>query len=55
MIMAIVFYNGTEEEGRKAFEWLLSCGPIVDTTGAIPYPKVNTLQVCDLNLNTLTL
>jgi hypothetical protein len=54
MLMAIVFHNGTEEEGRKVFDWLLSQGPVMGNTGAIPYPVINTLQVCNLNSGSMT-
>ncbi|KIM25633.1 hypothetical protein M408DRAFT_205383 [Serendipita vermifera MAFF 305830] len=44
LVIAIVFYNGDEEEGRKRFSKLLSLGPIVDGTRMIPYEALNSLQ-----------
>jgi len=43
-LICVVFYNGTVEEGRKHFKALLDIGPELDTTGELPYEKLNTLH-----------
>jgi len=43
VVMAMPFYNGSLEEGKRAFAPLLSLGPIADLTAEMPYPQVNTL------------
>ncbi|KAH6721914.1 hypothetical protein BKA61DRAFT_538650 [Leptodontidium sp. MPI-SDFR-AT-0119] len=43
VILAVVFYNGTEEEGKSYFKEVLDLSPLVDQTGAIPYASVNEL------------
>jgi len=43
VIMAVVFYNGSEEEGKKFYEPLLKLGPLADMTSIMPYPAVNTM------------
>jgi FAD/FMN-containing dehydrogenase len=43
MVMTIVFYNGSEAEGRKFYEPLLSLGPLADMTTVMPWPAVNTM------------
>jgi hypothetical protein len=40
-----VFYNGSEEEGRKFFEPWLSLEPFLDTTSTMPYEDVNGSMV----------
>ncbi|KAI0676966.1 FAD-binding domain-containing protein [Trametes maxima] len=40
----IVFYNGPEEEGRKAYKALFDLGPAADLTKEIPYEQLNSLQ-----------
>ncbi|KAI0665817.1 FAD-binding domain-containing protein [Trametes maxima] len=40
----IVFYNGSEEEGRKAYKALFDLGPAADLTKEIPYEQLNSLQ-----------
>ncbi|KAE9371446.1 FAD-binding domain-containing protein [Stipitochalara longipes BDJ] len=42
-IMAVVFYNGTEAEGRAYFEPILKLGPLVDMTTVLPFPKMNEM------------
>lgn len=44
IIMAVVFFNGDETEGRKRFGKLFELGALVDGTGMIPYEEVNGLQ-----------
>jgi len=44
VISCAVFYNGSLEEGRRNFKALLDLGPIHDTTGEIPYEKLNAIQ-----------
>lgn len=43
VIMAVVFYNGSEEEGKKFYEPLFSLGPLADMTSVMPYPMVNSM------------
>ncbi|TCD62945.1 hypothetical protein EIP91_006208 [Steccherinum ochraceum] len=40
-IMAFVFYNGSEEDGRKAYKGLFDIGPVMDHCGNVPYEQVN--------------
>ncbi|GJJ09902.1 hypothetical protein Clacol_004126 [Clathrus columnatus] len=40
-IMAILFYNGSEKEGRQRFKPLLDIGPAVDLAKEIPYEQLN--------------
>ena len=42
--VALIFYNGDEEEGRKRFAKLIALGPLVDAAGMIPYQSLNELQ-----------
>lgn len=44
MVNLIVFYNGTQEEGEKRFEELLSLGPVANMVSMILYSQVNALQ-----------
>lgn len=41
--ICVVFFNGSEEEGRKEFKSFLDLNPI-DLTSEIPYEKLNTTQ-----------
>jgi len=43
MVAAVVFYNGSEEEGRKHFKWLYDLGPVADRASETPYEYVNAL------------
>lgn len=43
VILAIIFFNGTPEEGNTCFEPLLSLGPLANTTSSMPYEKLNTV------------
>jgi hypothetical protein len=45
-IAAVLFYNGSEEEGKKLFEPLYSLKPLADMTSVMPYDKVNAMLVC---------
>jgi FAD/FMN-containing dehydrogenase len=42
-IIAVVFYNGEEENAKKFFEPLLSLGPLANITAAMPYSGVNAM------------
>ena len=44
IIVALVFYNGDEAEGRKKFAKLIDLGPVVNGTGMIPYELLNAMQ-----------
>ncbi|KAL3485380.1 hypothetical protein BJX62DRAFT_39191 [Aspergillus germanicus] len=44
MVNVLVFYNGTEEEGRTRFADLLALGPVANMISMIPYSQVNALQ-----------
>jgi len=44
IIVCTVFYNGSVEEGRRNFKALLDLGPVHDTTGEIPYERLNAIQ-----------
>jgi hypothetical protein len=41
--MTVVFYNGTEEEGRAYYEPILKLGPLADMTTVVPFPKMNEM------------
>jgi len=43
VIMAVTFYNGSEEEGKKFYEPLLKLGPLADMTTTMPYSSVNSM------------
>ncbi|KAH6909362.1 FAD binding domain-containing protein [Coprinopsis sp. MPI-PUGE-AT-0042] len=44
LLLACVFYNGSEAEGRENFKAFLDIEHIVDGTKEIPYEALNTLQ-----------
>ncbi|KAK2466421.1 hypothetical protein APHAL10511_002063 [Amanita phalloides] len=44
ILSCIVFYNGSVEEGRKTFKALLDLKPVLDTTGEVPYERLNAIQ-----------
>jgi hypothetical protein len=44
MVNVLVFYNGTEEEGRARFADLLALGPVANMISMIPYSQLNALQ-----------
>jgi hypothetical protein len=37
MFMALIFYDGPEEEGRRHFKKFFDLGPVVDMTDSHPY------------------
>lgn len=41
VILAAVFYNGTESEGKEFFAPLLELSPLVNSTSMMPYSSVN--------------
>ncbi|KAH7357066.1 hypothetical protein BKA65DRAFT_392334 [Rhexocercosporidium sp. MPI-PUGE-AT-0058] len=41
VILAVVFYNGTEDEGKTFFKEIFDLNPLVNQTAVIPYPSVN--------------
>lgn len=45
IVLASLFYNGTPEEGKSFYAGLYAEGgaPVLDTTGPLPYPGINTL------------
>ncbi|KAH9955083.1 hypothetical protein BC827DRAFT_908382 [Russula dissimulans] len=42
-IILFIFYNGSEEEGRKNFQRFFDLKPVVDRTREIPFELLNTL------------
>ena len=44
-VVAIPFYNGSVEEGKKRFKAFYEVGPIVDMAKEIPYSQMNSLMV----------
>lgn len=44
MVVAIIFYNGSEDAGRKHFAGLFALDPVLIDTGMAPYTKVNSLM-----------
>jgi FAD/FMN-containing dehydrogenase len=43
VIMAIVFYNGSEEEGKAFYEPLLKLGPLANMTTVMPFSSANSM------------
>jgi hypothetical protein len=43
VVLTVVFYNGTEDEGKRFFAPLLELGPLADHTAMMPYPALNTI------------
>ncbi|KAF8060168.1 hypothetical protein FPV67DRAFT_1453295 [Lyophyllum atratum] len=43
-LVMIVFFNGSEAEGRANFKAFLDLGPVVDQTKEVPYEELNGLQ-----------
>ncbi|KAL2073592.1 hypothetical protein VTL71DRAFT_10918 [Oculimacula yallundae] len=43
VVMAVVFYNGTEEEGNSHFKDVLELGPLINQTSEMPYTSVNEM------------
>ncbi|KAF4610041.1 hypothetical protein D9613_010480 [Agrocybe pediades] len=44
LFVLVIFYNGSEAEGRENFKWVFDIGPIADATKEIPYEHLNALQ-----------
>lgn len=42
-LIAVVFYNGTEEQGREYYEPILKLGPLADMTAVVPFPRMNEM------------
>ncbi|KAH9975379.1 hypothetical protein BGW80DRAFT_1473780 [Lactifluus volemus] len=45
LALFVLFYNGSEQEGRAHFKPLLDIGPVMDTCKEIPYEELNSIQV----------
>jgi hypothetical protein len=43
-IVVIIFYNGSEAEGKANFKFLYDLGPVMDIAKEIPYEALNALQ-----------
>lgn len=43
LLLCIFSYNGSEEDGKRAFNAFYDAGPIENTLAMHPYPKVNNL------------
>jgi len=43
IVWTMVFYNGSEEEGRAKFKWLHDLEPIVDKSKTVEYQELNSL------------
>jgi hypothetical protein len=43
VILAVVYYNGTESEAKEFYKPLLDLRPLADMTSVMPYEKVNTM------------
>ncbi|KAF2467249.1 FAD-binding domain-containing protein [Lindgomyces ingoldianus] len=43
VVLAQVFYNGSESAGQEFFTDLINLGPVANTTSMIPYEKLNGL------------
>ncbi|RKF53597.1 6-hydroxy-D-nicotine oxidase [Golovinomyces cichoracearum] len=43
VVLALIYYNGTEQEAQKAFTKLLQLKPMANTLGLISYPSINQL------------
>src|SRR5271170_545308 len=42
-LLAVVFYNGTQQEGEKFFKPLLDLEPLGSTTSTLPYTELNLM------------
>jgi hypothetical protein len=42
--MAVVFHNGSRSEGETFFQPLIDVGPVVNTTGMMPYAQLNGIM-----------
>ncbi|TRM68487.1 hypothetical protein BD626DRAFT_116866 [Schizophyllum amplum] len=43
-IIIVIFYNGSEEEGRAVYKKFFDLGPVADMAKEIPYEVLNSLQ-----------
>ncbi|KAF2856528.1 FAD-binding domain-containing protein [Plenodomus tracheiphilus IPT5] len=43
VILTLLFYNGTEEDGKAFFADLFALGPVANMTSMMPYEKLNSL------------
>ncbi|TDL29767.1 FAD-binding domain-containing protein [Rickenella mellea] len=43
-VAMIPFFNGSEEDGRKAFKFLYDLNPVADMCKEMPYEMINSLQ-----------
>ncbi|KAF5328536.1 hypothetical protein D9758_017945 [Tetrapyrgos nigripes] len=44
VVVASVFYNGSEAEGRECYKPFYDLGPIADHTSEIPYEQLNAME-----------
>jgi hypothetical protein len=44
LVLALVFHNGTLEEGNAFFKELIDVGPVVNMAAMVSYEKLNTLM-----------
>lgn len=44
LALFVLFWNGSEEEGRAHFKPFFDIGPVMDTCKEIPFEQLNTLQ-----------
>jgi len=44
LALFLLFWNGSEDEGRNRFKRFFDIGPVMDTCKEIPYQELNTLQ-----------
>ncbi|KAI0300589.1 FAD-binding domain-containing protein [Multifurca ochricompacta] len=44
LALFILFWNGSEEEGRAHFKTFFDLGPVMDTCKEIPYEELNSMQ-----------
>ncbi len=42
-LMAVVFYNVTEEQGRANYEPIIKLSPLADMAAVVPFPKMNEM------------
>jgi hypothetical protein len=42
-VLAVVFYNGTQEQAKEYYEPLFKLGPLADMTSAVPFAKMNEM------------
>ncbi|KAI1000099.1 hypothetical protein K3495_g8101 [Podosphaera aphanis] len=43
VVLALVYYNGTEDQAKRAFAPLLKLTCLANTTGLMPYPEINRI------------